>query len=238
MDWDKIFALAYCFVAKGHLSLNSVSDIVGVPGKSVSQWWYFMREVCSKWIGNNPIVIGGPGIYVCLDETHLYKSMYGRGRELTDVWVFGGVTADPHPNEELQFFAFRVENRTVPTLRPIVEAHVAGGSLVMTDMARVYPALQRRIGHYDPQNNPEGWGDLVSLDHSRAEYAQHINNVYMDDDGVRHRHHVVITTNPLEIRWRWLKANISSIREFDDDEGDHIHLVDGYIDRYVYMCRV
>lgn len=96
-----------------------------------------MREVCTHYIDNHPIRIGGPGINVCMDETHLYVSKYGRGNRVKDVWVVGAIVSNPQPNEELQFFAKRVENTNLQTILPLVQRHIVPGSILMTDGAAV-----------------------------------------------------------------------------------------------------
>lgn len=102
---------------------------------------------------------------------------------------------------------------------------------------KVYPAIYQRLGQYSLQN-PNGLGDHQSVNHSIGEYSQHINMTRLDDNGVEQPVHHVISTNCLESRWRWLKFDIGSIREFDDPvTHEHVHMVDGYIDRYVYMTR-
>jgi len=42
---------------------------LGVDHKSVTDWWCFMRDLCSWDLLNNPVQLGGPGWIVAVDET-------------------------------------------------------------------------------------------------------------------------------------------------------------------------
>uniref|UniRef100_A0A914WLE9 ISXO2-like transposase domain-containing protein n=1 Tax=Plectus sambesii TaxID=2011161 RepID=A0A914WLE9_9BILA len=55
-------------------------------------------------------------------------------------WVFGLVWVQPNGTRERRFF--RVEKRDRATLRPIIEKHVAGGTVIVSAIWRAYSDLE------------------------------------------------------------------------------------------------
>ena len=51
----------------------------------------YMREVCADNLIKNPVIIGGPGMSVEIDESSFSKRKYNRGRVLLNTWVFGDI---------------------------------------------------------------------------------------------------------------------------------------------------
>ena len=43
-------------------------------------WFNFIRDVCAEYFKQNPVVIGGPGIEVEIDESKFGRRKYNRGR--------------------------------------------------------------------------------------------------------------------------------------------------------------
>ena len=54
-------------------------------------WYNFFRDVCIEYYVTHPIVIGGPGKVVEIDESKFGKRKYNRGRVVDGHWVFGGI---------------------------------------------------------------------------------------------------------------------------------------------------
>ena len=80
--------------------------MIGVEENTVSNWFFDFRTVASRFINrirqNGEGMIGGPGLIVEIDESHLYKAKYNAGRgPATDIWVFGGVCVDGNGNKEI-----------------------------------------------------------------------------------------------------------------------------------------
>ena len=109
------------------------------------QW---LREVCSTKLISMPIVLGGPGKIVQIDESLFHhKPKVGnhyicillvnsslqnhRGRlTSTEKWVFGIVHTSFSPS--LGYMELK-PNRQAATLLPIIQAHVARGTTVYSD---------------------------------------------------------------------------------------------------------
>ena len=104
--------------------------------KTVTDWRSFCSEVCISAMADQA-AIGGPGKIVEIDESHFGKAKYGRGRQLSDIWVFGGIErgstrkfAVPLTGE---FSEAGSRRRDKPTLLPLIEKYILLGTLIMSD---------------------------------------------------------------------------------------------------------
>ena len=50
-------------------------------------WFHSFRDVCTQYFLDHPIVIGGPGTMVEIDESKFGKRKYNRGRAVDGHWV-------------------------------------------------------------------------------------------------------------------------------------------------------
>ncbi|ODM88686.1 putative transposase-like protein [Orchesella cincta] len=110
-------------------------------GKDAAIDWYsFCREICYEIVSEMDICIGGVGLHVEIDETHLFKRKYNRGRILAaeHVWCFGGIC-----RESKEAFLHIVPDRSGNTLWPIIKRRVHPGTIILTDSARVYNSLHQ-----------------------------------------------------------------------------------------------
>ena len=94
-------------------------------------WYNFCRDICSKYLLQNPIILGGKGKIVQIDETKFgSKRKYNRGRNYhgIDSWVFGIV--EEGSDEVLMWI---VSDRKRETLQPLIEKHIVKGSVIHSD---------------------------------------------------------------------------------------------------------
>lgn len=152
-----------------------------VSKKCAIHYYELFREVCVEVVLQiDDTAIGGPGLTVELDESHIYTRKYHRGRNIAlghrQQWMFGGIC-----RETKEVFMCLVPNRSGQTLIPIINRRVVAGSIIMTDQAAVYNMLRR------PQH---GLWDHFTVNHSQ-------NFVNPNDP--------TVYTNTLETTWRWAK---------------------------------
>lgn len=164
---------------------------VGVSNVCVEHWYSKCREVCFEFVSSGDKCIGGPGLHVEIDETHLFKRKYHRGRLLRheDVWVFGGIC-----RETKEMFVEYVPDRRGETLWPIIQRRIAPGTIIMSDSARVYDNL-----HLPNRGNFEHY----QVNHSRHFVDPNDRNVY---------------TNTIERQWGVMKGSLKGI--LDDEQLD------------------
>ena len=105
----------------------------------------FLREVCSQKLLQSPIILGGTGRIVQVDESLFSHSVKGhRGRPPNQqVWVFGIVDVSVQP--ALGYMQI-VDRRDSATLLPIISNVVAAGSIVHSDEWSSYRAIQSQLG--------------------------------------------------------------------------------------------
>ena len=66
---------------------------LGVSKECAIKRYGSCREVCLNVLTRDDICIGGPGLHVEIDESHLWTRKYHRGRPLASEqpWIFGGI---------------------------------------------------------------------------------------------------------------------------------------------------
>ena len=84
-----ILKLMYRWSVKDQVS-KSVKEC-GVSQRVVVDWYNFCRDVCSQYFLDHPVLIGGPGKIVEIDESKFGRRKYNRVRVVDGHWVFGGV---------------------------------------------------------------------------------------------------------------------------------------------------
>ena len=89
---------------------------IQISDHTAVDWYNFVRDVCAEYIQQHPVVIGGVGIEVEIDESKFGGRKYNRGRWQEGHWVFGGI-------ERVTGRAFFVEvqQRDAATLIPIIQ---------------------------------------------------------------------------------------------------------------------
>ena len=103
----------------------------------------FFRQLCADDVSMNDAVIGGEGIVVEIDKSKFGKRKYNRGHAVEGVWVFGGVER----TEERRCFAVPVERRNAETLIPLIVAHIAPGSIILSDLWAAYNFIPEDYTH-------------------------------------------------------------------------------------------
>jgi len=141
----EIFQLSYYFARQTHSQDEIQFDMQRADGSTISErtiveWKHFYREVCMQAIVSEPILIGGPGKVVEIDETVITKRKYHRGQlRAEEQWFFGGVER----GDSTKVFLVPVEKRDAATLLPILAKHVLEGSTVISDGWAAYGGIER-----------------------------------------------------------------------------------------------
>ena len=176
-----------------HWASNSkvqlAADAIGISHTSVMQCNKFLCEICSRKLCQVPIVLGGPGVVVQIDESLFsHKVKAHRGRPPTqEVWVFGIVDTSYKP--ALGYMQI-VNRRDSATLLPIIQASVAPGSIVHSDEWSAYRQIQSQTG----------------LTHRTVNHSLH----FVSPTGVH--------TNNVESYWNRAKMKIKAMRGCTRDE--------------------
>jgi hypothetical protein len=97
--------------------VTAAAGQIVVSKETAVKWYDSCREVCINVLTRDDICIGGPGLHVEIDESHLWTRKYHRGRPLASeqTCVFGGICRETNES-----FITLVPNRTGATLWPII----------------------------------------------------------------------------------------------------------------------
>ena len=145
-----------------------------------------MREVCSAKLIQSPIILGGSGKVVQVDESlfrhnpkilnkHItYSTVHNvpsiqhhRGRPPHEqIWVFG--LADTSQTPALGFMEV-VQQRDAATLLPIIQQHVAPGTIVHSDEWKAYSKISElpHVSSHDVVNQSVNFVDPASGVHTQ-----------------------------------------------------------------------
>ena len=94
-------------------------------GHTLPDWYNMHRDLCTFYVRDNPITIGGPGHVVQIDESVISapkRTRNGRARPHRQRWIFGGID-----QQTKEAFLVEVAQRDAATLLPIIQQHVLPG---------------------------------------------------------------------------------------------------------------
>uniref|UniRef100_A0A914PC61 ISXO2-like transposase domain-containing protein n=1 Tax=Panagrolaimus davidi TaxID=227884 RepID=A0A914PC61_9BILA len=213
--YKDIFELSYLW-SHNQASMENVtrclrkSDGSEPSTKTVVDWKNFFRDICKIYFDKHPIVIGGPGIEVQIDETVVTKRKYHRGRmPATEWWFFGGI--EPSSGRA---FMLPVQARNRDTLFPLIRRHIAPGSIISSDGWAAYATLGELPEGYVHKTviHSENFVDPVTGTHTQS-----IESVWQKFKE-RHKHEygtarTLMEQYMIEFLWR---------REFKEDPFYHL----------------
>jgi transposase-like protein len=106
--------------------------------KTVTDWYSFLRAVCSDDLLRHPVVLGGPGRTVAIDESVIARRKPGnrQGRPVKEQWVFGAVDLTTK-----EFLIELVPRRDALTLIPVIQRMVLPGTTIWSDEWAAYNGL-------------------------------------------------------------------------------------------------
>ena len=157
-----------------HLLPESISGT-----ETYVNWRNYIREVCQRSLNDAP-PMGGPGEIVQIDESLMRgRRKYNRGRllrgnrvpparqnygnQVVGPWIFGMVWKRPDGKQDLRMFHVLRHNEL--TLRPIIERHIAPGTLIRSDEWAAYRNISTWQGFnyvHETVNHQENFVDPIT----------------------------------------------------------------------------
>ena len=105
----------YMYIRSFNLSLF----LPQISQKTAVDWYNFVRDVCAEHFQRHPVIIGGPGVEVEIDESKFGRRKYNRGRWQEGHWVFGGIERNSGKS-----FLVEVQQRNAATLIPVIQQYI------------------------------------------------------------------------------------------------------------------
>ncbi|KAG9467405.1 hypothetical protein GDO78_015019 [Eleutherodactylus coqui] len=137
-------------------SEKQAAQLTGISERTIVDVYNYFCEVCSVYFRTSPVLLGGPGHYVHVDESYFSpKIKCHRGRAPDhEIWVFGIVDTSTTPAVG---YMEVVPDRSIETLLPIIRRVVRPGSTVHSDSWAAYNNMQPALNfshegdnHTDP----------------------------------------------------------------------------------------
>ena len=128
--------LIFCWC--NEISVTQLIPLLGISEKSIIDFYSFMREVCVNELSSaNTVIVGGKGVIVEVDESHLHSRKYNKGRllakERESIWIFGGCE-----RKSKKCFIVIMPDRKSPTLINVIKKHILPGSIIISDGWKAY----------------------------------------------------------------------------------------------------
>ena len=193
-----------------------------ITHNTLSDWQNYYRDLMSRDMVDNPVLLGGPGIVVQMDESKFAaKRKYNRGRMPPDgSWVFGAIDT-----VSKKVAIFQVANRTKRELTRYIEQYVAPRSVLHTDMWGGYFSLSQHPNQYVHRtvNHSENFVDPDTGVHTQMieGFWGNAKDLIKSMHGV-HSNQMAAMLD--EITWRW-----------NNKERDTFDALIGLMNRY-YPC--
>lgn len=159
--FEKLCIKKLIYVVGCWIQNKKISEVVrdgGVDEKTVFKFYNLIRNSIDSAYNNNIQMLGGPGLIVEMDETHLFTRKYNRGNILASqqIWVFGLIE-----RVSKKCYMEVVERRDAETLFEVVSRVLHPETLIIGDSWRGYSIIKRhfetlhinhRLHFVDPNN--------------------------------------------------------------------------------------
>lgn len=140
LSFRQIVMFIYCWSSE-MTNVKFTEKELDICQETTVDWNNYLREVCAFHLLQNPIIIGGPGTTVEIDESVFTRRKSNVGRVLPQQWVFGGIC-----RETSECFMFAVENRRADTLMPIIQQYILPGTHIISDQWPAYNGITAAPG--------------------------------------------------------------------------------------------
>jgi len=178
LPFNKLLLLMYCWSQE--FSHKLTMHEVDVSKQTVTDYFNKFRQVCFREFGQER-QIGGPGVVVQIDETHIFTRKYNVGRVLVSeqCWVFGGIDLDGN------VFLDVVPNRNAKTLTEVLIRRVVPGSIIHSDGWRGYSFLCTLYDHYTVNHTRNFVDPKTKVHTQRIEATWHLLKDLLAKKGTR-----------------------------------------------------
>lgn len=147
---------------------------------SLIGWTRWIREICTEWLEQNSSMLGGPGVVIEIDESHVGRCEKGVWGVDKGKWVFGAFERGSK-----KLFIVSIPDRKSITLIEIIKRWILPGSIIISDSWPSYHSLNK-IGY-----------EHLKINH-RVEYVD-----YKDPRFLVHTQHI-------ERSWQEMKRRTTS----------------------------
>ena len=208
LSYRKIILFIYCW-SKELTSIAFCENELDIKKTAVVDWNNYLREVCAFTLINNPVVIGGPGTHVEIDESLFTRRKNQVGRVLPQQWVLGGIC-----RETKECFMFTVSDRSAATLLPIIQTSILPGTTILSDQWAAYNGIAAMGFNHQTVNH-----SMNFIQPTTGAHTQHIERAWKaaKERNKRHNgtHRSMIDSYMCEFMWR-KRQSLNGTHVFDN----------------------
>ncbi len=148
--------LTYCW-ARDYMQIHAAEEARVAPN-TACDWYEHCRDACEEWLEAHPVLIGGQGVEVEIDESLFFKRKANRGFFRNGHgWVFGGIERGTG-----RCFLVEVARRDRATLLPLIRQYIRPGTRILSDDWASYAQIAAIPGQnysHDAVNHSQNWVD-------------------------------------------------------------------------------
>ena len=188
----------------------------GIADSTISRIRNVHRSCFESYLIDHPVMLGGPGVIVELDETVLCRRRVIRIPTNEDdeiantVWIIGGIDRTDARN----FFIQVIPNRQIGHMLAAVRHRIAPGSILVTDGHPSYPAVASELEmEHRSVNHSVGFTTLDGVHSNNIEaFWSHLKATMRKEFGIR-RENLVMWLLEYTFRRRFIQD--ASPQEFE-----------------------
>lgn len=165
---DLLIKFIYCWAFE-ECSVKKIQRDLGFAEHTIVDWRSFVREICALKIMATPVLLGGEGREVQIDESLFARRKYNRGRLVRQQWVFGAI--DCISKESI---VIPVDKRDESTLLPLIKKYILPGSVIVSDGWSAYLNLNMHGYQHYVVNHSENFVDPLTGFHTNR-----VENMWM-----------------------------------------------------------
>jgi hypothetical protein len=156
----------YLFARDVQLCIAEALLLGAIDDCTLSDYFNLYRDLMSRDMVDNPVLLGSPGVIVQIDESKFGGKRKGnKGRLVKDgVWVFGLLDTNTK-----KAALFQVADRTERTLCRHIQDYVADGTTIHSDGWAAYGGIARLPNNYTHfvVNHKENYVDPITGAHTQ-----------------------------------------------------------------------
>lgn len=133
---NQVVGVAKMYLAE-QFDANLTMELMKINKNTLTDYSNFIREICTDYVKENCMKIGGPNVIVQIDEAKFGRRKYHRGRIIEGQWIFGGIEENGR-----RCFFIPVADRTKETLLAIIKEWIHPESTIISDCWKSYDCLE------------------------------------------------------------------------------------------------
>ena len=213
MEFRTVILFIYCW-SKNLATIKFCWEELSIGHTTAVDWKNFLRDLGAWRALQAATIVGGPGLRVEIDETLISRRKNHSERVLPQQGIFAGIC-----RETKEVVMYAAPDRTAATLLDTIQACIAPGSIIISDMWASCQGIETMIGmNYTHQavNHTENFVDPTTGAHTQT--IESLWHVYkMQNERQCGTHRSLVDSCLCEFVWRHRYRNTDLFLQIIND---------------------